>query len=146
MCLFPNRKTLLNNFSLCENQEDRYIYLIELGKKLPIIEENLKTNNNRVFGCQSYTWIFLEFEKNKLKKIVGDSDSLIVKGLIVVLAILFKDMTLRKILENKNKNFFHKLSLYKDLTPSRNQGLYLMIEFIHSKIRKFIFYSKEKNL
>lgn len=138
MSALPDENKLLRNFSRCQNWEERYLYLIELGEKLLPLSERQKQVKNQVSGCQSQVWIVMEPDSDSRIQFAGDSDAAIVKGLIALVIIIFQNKTGQQILTTDSKAFFQKLSLEQHLTPSRSQGLHAMIRTIRQRAEKII--------
>ncbi|WP_181994046.1 cysteine desulfuration protein SufE [Arsenophonus endosymbiont of Bemisia tabaci] len=138
MSALPDENKLLRNFSRCQNWEERYLYLIELGEKLLPLSDRQKQVKNQVSGCQSQVWIFMESDSDGRIQFAGDSDAALVKGLIALVIIIFQNKTGQQILTTDSKAFFQKLSLEQHLTPSRSQGLHAMIRTIRQRVEKII--------
>lgn len=138
MAALPDENKLLRNFSRCQNWEERYLYLIELGEKLLPLSAQQKQAKNQVSGCQSQVWIVMQPDSDGRIQFSGDSDAAIVKGLIGLVIIIFQNKTGQQILTTDSKTFFQKLSLEQHLTPSRSQGLHAMIRTIHQRAEKII--------
>ena len=111
---------LIENFELLEDWEDKYRYLIDLGGGLEPLDEKFKTEEFKVKGCQSQVWLVPEL-KDGILSFKGDSDAIIVRGLIAVVLTIFKDKTPAEIAA---------FSLDEHLSPSRRNGLLSMIEKI----------------
>ncbi|BAC24502.1 ynhA [Wigglesworthia glossinidia endosymbiont of Glossina brevipalpis] len=141
---FIKKINFIKNFSSCENWEEKYLYIIELGNKLSPFPEKFRKNSNLIPGCQNDSWIYLIYENTKKIKFYGDSNSLIVKGLIAIIFILHEDLKLSEILTFDVKPYFNKLSLTNYLTPSRVQGLSSISKFIKKSARCLLI--KEKIL
>ena len=90
-------ETLIDDFSFLESWEDRYKYLIELGSKLPHFDEEKKKEEWKISGCQSQVWIIPTFSGNNVS-FIGDSDAIIVRGIIAIVLEIFKDKTAQEIL------------------------------------------------
>lgn len=127
---------IVDNFSLLEDWEDRYRYLIDLGGRLPPMEEAFKTEETRVRGCMSQVWMVLDWEKdsngNHRLTLLADSDAQIVKGLIAVLYAIFQGRTANEISAINIDEIFGKLGLNQHLSPNRRNGFYAMVERIRS--------------
>ena len=124
---------LTSDFELIDDWEDRYRHIIELGRALPAMEEALKTSATKVSGCASQVWIHstvLGAHKGKLLKLVGDSDALIVKGLIAVVFLMFDGLNMKEIMAYDAMGAFAKLGLKEHLTPQRSNGVASMIKRI----------------
>lgn len=131
----PAFETLVNDFSLLEDWEDRYLYLIELGRKLPPFPEKARTEAHKVQGCVSQVWLIVERDKGLLK-LQGDSDSHLVKGLIAVAVALYQDKTPQAALDVEALAAFQILELDQHLTPQRSNGIHAMITRIRSEATK----------
>lgn len=131
----PDEKQLLRNFSRCQIWEEKYLYLIELGKKLFPLKDDQRKSQNQVFGCQSQVWIVVKKDKDGRIIFLGDSDSAIVKGLIALVIVIFQNKSIKEILETNSNVFFEKLSLKRNLSPSRNQGIYSIVKKILLQVR-----------
>ncbi len=121
---------LLDDFSYLDEWEDRYKHLIDLGRALPPMSEALKTPVTKVSGCASQVWIHATPVKTadgiKLN-FVGDSDALIVKGLIAVAFMIFSPHTVSEIAAVDAAAIFDKLGLKEHLSPQRSNGLASMV-------------------
>ncbi|MGE4062358.1 MAG: SufE family protein [Rhodospirillaceae bacterium] len=133
-----NFAELAENFSLFDDWEDRYRYLIDLGRKLPAFPEELKTDANKVRGCMSQVWMVPGHPAGEPSRFAfaADSDAHIVKGLIAVLATLFSGKTPAEIAETDAEAAFRSLGLDQHLSPSRRNGLVAMVEKIKSYARR----------
>ena len=120
---------LIDNFEFLDSWEDKYRYLIELGEKLPPLEDKWRTEEWKVKGCQSQVWLVPDF-KNGIIHFAGDSDAMIVKGLIAVVLMIYNDKSPEEIKSIAVSDIFAKLGLQEHLTPSRRNGLESMIEKI----------------
>ena len=121
---------LIENFQVFDDWEQRYGYLIDLGKQLPPYPEEARNEAHRVRGCVSNVWIVAEQDEEKRLVFLGDSDAFIVKGLIAVVFILCNNKTPADILSLDISHIFSELSLAQHLTPSRSNGLYSMINYV----------------
>ncbi|HGN1932218.1 TPA: cysteine desulfuration protein SufE [Providencia rettgeri] len=133
MPALPDENKLLRNFSRCQDWEERYLYMIELGGRLPELSEVQRSDNNLIAGCQSQVWIDMQKQADGTITFAGDSDAAIVKGLVAIVIILFQGKTAQQILALDVKSFFEQLALEQHLTPSRTQGLNAMIRTILSR-------------
>ena len=120
---------IVDTLSFFDSWEDRYRYMIDLGKEIPNMPENLKTIDRTVPGCQSQVWIEFKIEDNKFIFQV-DSDALIVKGLLAIVMAAYQSKTAEDILAFDIENYFEKLDLIKHLSPTRGNGLKAMVERI----------------
>ena len=120
---------LIDNFEFLDSWEDKYRYLKEQGEKLPPLEDKWRTEEWKVKGCQSQVWLVPDF-KNGIIHFAGDSDAMIVKGLIAVVLMIYNDKSPEEIKSIAVSDIFAKLGLQEHLTPSRRNGLESMIEKI----------------
>lgn len=117
---------IIENFELVEDWEDRYRYLIELGKTLEPLGDDERTETNKVRGCASQVWLITEENGGGLK-FRGDSDAHIVRGLIAILVALYSQRAPQTILSTDAQDVFTKLGLKDHLTPQRSNGLASMV-------------------
>ncbi len=125
----PSLEDLFSDFEILDDWEDRYKYVIELGNKLPELNENDRTQENKVQGCASQVWIKTSIKGNNFT-FSGDSDALIVRGLIAVLLALYSNKTANEILAINAQETLGKLGLQEHLTRQRSNGLFSMVERI----------------
>jgi cysteine desulfuration protein SufE len=125
---------LISNFELLGDWEERYGYLIDLGKKLPGLPETEKSEENRVHGCQAMVWMILEpdTEAPGGLRVRADSDAFIVRGLIAVLQLIFNGRKPAEILQADAKSTLSQLGLDTHLSPTRKNGLFAMVERIRA--------------
>jgi cysteine desulfuration protein SufE len=130
---------ILENFSLLDEWDDRYRYLIELGRELPPLPESARTETNKVRGCVSQVWLDTNVRPNgeagPVLTFVGDSDAYIVRGLIAILFALYSDRPARDILDTDAIALFERLGLREHLTPQRSNGFRSMVERIRADAR-----------
>lgn len=129
--MLPTLDELLKEFQDLEDWEERYDYLIDLGKQLPELPADLKTTENIVKGCMSTVWLAtsLVTEQGQTRiSIQADSDALIVKGLIVALLAVFNLRTPEEILQLDENQSFGQLGLNQHLSPQRRNGLFAMVK------------------
>jgi cysteine desulfuration protein SufE len=117
---------IVEEFSIFDDWMDRYNYLIELSKDLPIIDEREKTEQNVIQGCQSRVWVNAEFKDGKVV-FTADSDAIITKGIIALLVRVLSGRTPQEILSNE-LTFIDKIGLKENLSPTRANGLLAMIK------------------
>ena len=122
-----------DDFAVLDDWEDRYRYVIELGRALPPLPEALRTEANKVRGCASQVWLASDVDRASgmpLLRFQGDSDALIVKGLIAVLFAAYDTATPDAILAFDAPRLFAELGLREHLSPQRSNGLASMVERI----------------
>jgi cysteine desulfuration protein SufE len=119
---------IVDEFSLFDDWMERYEYIIELGKSLPLIDEEYKTEDNIIKGCQSKVWVHGELKEDKIV-FTADSDAILTKGIIAILIRAFSNQKAIDILE-ANTEFIDKIGLKEHLSPTRANGLVSMIKQI----------------
>jgi cysteine desulfuration protein SufE len=128
------------NFELLEDWDDRYRYVIELGRTLEPMPEAEHSAANKVQGCVSQVWLSKKVERGSSGdaslKYLGDSDAHIVRGLIAILLILFSGHTPRQILSTDAIAIFNEFGFREHLTPQRSNGLRAMVERIRTDARE----------
>lgn len=122
-------ETLIENFSMLDSWEDKYQYLIELGEKLPPLAPEYKTEAWKVSGCQSQVWLVPENIDGKIH-FKGDSDAIMVKGIIYLLLAVYRNKSAQEIKEIEVEKIFAKLGLGEHLSPSRRNGMMSMVDKI----------------
>ena len=120
---------IIDTLSFFDSWEDRYRYMIDLGKELPPMDSSLRTEDRIVPGCQSQVWVDHKIDGDKLIFQV-DSDALIVKGLLAIVMAAYNNKTKQEILDFDIEAYFEKLDLVKHLSPTRGNGLKAMVEKI----------------
>ncbi|MBD8161776.1 cysteine desulfuration protein SufE [Erwinia persicina] len=133
MATLPDKDKLVRNFNRCANQEEKYLYIIELGARLDDAAGALQQPENIIPGCQSQVWIVVGTDDKGRITLQGDSDAALVKGLIAIVFALYQNMTPQEIVDFDVRPWFADLSLTQQLTPSRSQGLEAMIRAIRKK-------------
>ena len=124
---------IMQNFDVLTDWEDRYRYIIELGRKLPPFDEKYKVDDNLVRGCVSQVWLVTDVRDGDPPVIEfrADSDAQIVKGLVAILLSLYSGKTAREILTADIRSIFEKLELAKHLSINRANGFASMVKRIH---------------
>ncbi|MHA4845398.1 SufE family protein [Flavitalea antarctica] len=116
---------IIEEFALFDSWDDKYEYIIDLGKKLAVLEDEYKTDNNKVKGCQSTVWL-AAFYKNGIITYKADSDAVIVKGLISMLIRVLSGHTPDDILDAR-LDFIQKIGMTSHLAQTRSNGLLSMV-------------------
>ena len=119
---------IIDEFSVFEDWMDKYEYIIELGKSVPVIDQEQKTEENLIKGCQSRVWLSSEFRDGRIW-FAADSDAIITKGIISLLVRVFNGRTPQEILSS-DFSFVEKIGLKDNLSPTRANGLVSMIKQI----------------
>ncbi|QNJ97344.1 SufE family protein [Constantimarinum furrinae] len=117
---------LVDEFEMFDDWMERYEYLIELGKHLPLIAEENKTEDKLIKGCQSKVWLHSELKDGKVV-FTADSDAIITKGIVAIMVRVFSNQTPEAILD-ANTDFIDKIGLKEHLSPTRANGLVAMIK------------------
>lgn len=129
---------IIDDFELLDNWDDRYRYLIELGRKLPPFPEEERTDARKVQGCASQVWLVSRTEgaaPDPQLSFIGDSDAHIVRGLIAILLALYSGRTAQEIARIDPAAVFDRIGLKEHLTPQRSNGLRSMVERIRAEAR-----------
>ncbi len=119
---------IIEEFSIFTDWLDKYEYIIELGKNVPVIDQKAKTDENLIKGCQSRVWLSCSEQDGKLY-FAADSDAIITKGIISLLIRVYNGQTPHDIL-NSNLSFIEAIGLQENLSPTRANGLVSMIKQI----------------
>ncbi|AUC16756.1 Fe-S metabolism protein SufE [Tenacibaculum sp. SZ-18] len=122
------QEEIIDEFSMFEDWMERYEYIIELGKSLPIIEDQFKLDENLIKGCQSKVWMHSEINGDIIK-FTADSDAILTKGIVALLLRVFSDQKPQDIL-NADTNFIDEIGLKEHLSPTRANGLVSMVKQI----------------
>jgi len=122
------QQEIIDEFSVYTDWMDKYGYLIELGNDLKNLDPNEKIDQNLIRGCQSRVWLIAEMENGKIN-FRGESDAVIVKGLVALLLRVVSGRTPRELIEN-NLHFIDDLGLKQHLSPTRSNGLLAMVKQI----------------
>ena len=127
-------QSLIDDFAFLDDWEDRYKYVIELGKALPPLPEEAYSDENKVQGCASQVWIITEKTDGAPERMVfhGDSDAHIVKGLLAILLQVYSGKSADEILATDAHGIFQKIGLEEHLSAQRAGGLASMIKTVRS--------------
>jgi len=130
---------IIDNFATLDDWDDRYRYLIELGRELPALAEAAHSDANKVQGCASQVWLDTNVRRNgaggPVLTFEGDSDAHIVRGLIAILFAIFSGKHAKDILAIDALGLFERMGLREHLTPQRSNGFRSMVERIRSDAR-----------
>ena len=130
---------ITENFSLLDEWDDRYRYVIELGRNLPPFPEEARVEANKVQGCASQVWLTTKIKpdggRGPVLQFLADSDAHIVRGLIAILFALYSGKHAQDILAIDALALFDRLGLRENLTPQRSNGLRSMVERIRAEAR-----------
>lgn len=117
---------IIEEFSLFDNWDDKYEYIIDLGKKLPVLEDEFKKDENKVKGCQSTVWLVADYKDGKIYY-KADSDAVIVKGLISMLIRVLSEQAPDEII-NAKLDFIREIGMMSHLAQTRSNGLLAMVK------------------
>lgn len=120
------QNNIVEEFSAFEDWMDKYNFLIELGKELPVIDARYKTKDFLIEGCQSKVWLHPDFD-GKIITFTADSDAIITRGIVSLLIKVLSGRTPKEILET-NLYFIDKIGLRQNLSPTRSNGLLAMVK------------------
>jgi cysteine desulfuration protein SufE len=127
---------LLENFELLDDWEDRYRYLIDLGKSLPALDDAFKTDSYKVRGCTSQVWLTHEVYHDDTQQVclrfLADSDAFIVRGLVAILLIAYSNQPVQEIINLKIEDLFKQLGLERNLSFSRRNGFFSMVQKVRT--------------
>jgi cysteine desulfuration protein SufE len=130
---------IIENFELLDQWDDRYRYVIELGRTLPPLAEAAHSEANKVRGCASQVWLITHVKPDGATgptlSFEGDSDAHIVRGLVAILFALYSGKRAKEILDIDAEALFHKLGLRENLTPQRSNGLRAMVDRIRAEAK-----------
>ncbi len=130
---------IVENFALLDEWDDRYRYVIELGRTLSPLAESAHVDANKVQGCASQVWLLTHVRPNgaggPVLSFEGDSDAYIVRGLIAILFALYSGKSAQEILATDALALFDSIGLRENLTPQRSNGLRSMVERIRTEAR-----------
>lgn len=120
------QEEIIDEFAMFDDWMERYEYIIEIGKSLPLIEATNKTDQNLIKGCQSKVWIHADFDNDKVQ-FTADSDAILTKGIIALLLRVYSDQNPKDILDSDTL-FIDEIGLKEHLSPTRANGLVSMIK------------------
>jgi cysteine desulfuration protein SufE len=128
MTINDKQDSIIEDFELFGDWMEKYEYIIQLGKDLPMIDEQYKTDDNLIRGCQSKVWLHADYKEGKLF-FTADSDALITKGLVSMVVNVLSGHTPKEIVDS-NIYFIDKIGLQNHLSPTRSNGLLSMLKQI----------------
>lgn len=137
--MLPSIDEIISNFEFLDDWEERYRYLIELGRMLPPLSPEAQSDANKVPGCASQVWLDTRVETGAgapVLELQGDSDAHIVRGLVALLIALYSGKPADRILETDALALFQRLGLSEHLTPQRSNGVRSMVERIRADARR----------
>ncbi|OFY97189.1 MAG: Fe-S metabolism protein SufE [Bacteroidetes bacterium RIFCSPLOWO2_12_FULL_31_6] len=128
MTIKEKQEDIVEEFSMFDEWMDKYEYIIELGKELPLIDERYKTDDNLIKGCQSRVWLHAELVDGQLI-FTADSDAIITKGIVGLVIQVFSGHTPKEIID-ADLFFIDQIGLQEHLSPTRSNGLLAMLKQI----------------
>lgn len=128
MTINDKQDEIIADFSFFENWMDKYEYIIQMGKDLPLIDEQYKTPEYLIKGCQSQVWLHADYQDGKIN-FTADSDAVITKGLVALVVSVLSGFSPKEIAETE-LYFVEKIGLSKHLSPTRSNGLLSMLKQI----------------
>ncbi len=134
--LHDAEQRLIEDFSMLEEWNDRYEYIIDLGRALPEYPDELRTEDREVHGCQSQVWLDARYDNGRLQ-FRADSNALITKGLVAMLVNLYSGRTAAEI-RSATLDFLREIGLASHLTPSRVNGLQAMFQRIQRHAEEYV--------
>jgi cysteine desulfuration protein SufE len=141
MTIIEIENQIISEFENFEDWIDKYNYLIEIGKTLPLIDEKYKTDNNLISGCQSKVWLHASYNGNMIT-FEADSDAIITKGIVGLLIRALSGQTPDDII-NAKLDFIETIGLKEHLSPTRSNGLVSMVK--QMKLYAVAFKTKNQN-
>ena len=120
------QEEIIDEFAMFDDWMERYEYIIEIGKSLPLIDTKNKTEHNLIKGCQSKVWLHADFDNDKIQ-FTADSDAILTKGIIALLLRVYSDQNPKDILDSDSL-FIDEIGLKEHLSPTRANGLVSMIK------------------
>ena len=126
---YPTAAEILDDFEFFDDWQERYQYIIDLGKSLPEMPELLKEPSNLIRGCQSNVWLSMDIKEGRLQ-LQLDSDAIIVKGLLILVLAAFNNKTASEIINFDVDGYFSKLDLFRHLSPTRGNGVRAVVSKI----------------
>jgi cysteine desulfuration protein SufE len=129
---------LKENLSYLEDWEERYSYILDLGRRLPLFPAELKTPDHKVTGCLSQVWVAETPQSNAQNlEFIGDSDSVLVRGLVAIAFILFSGKPAQEIIQADYKEAFRELGLSEHISGQRSNGFFSLIKKIQGMAEKY---------
>ena len=122
------QEEIIDEFAMFEDWMERYEYIIDLGKSLPLIDDEFKLDENLIKGCQSKVWLYSNLKDDKIE-FTADSDAILTKGIVAILLRVYSNQKPQAILD-ADTNFIDEIGLKEHLSPTRANGLVSMIKQI----------------
>ena len=124
---------VLDAFEFLDDWEERYAYIVDLGKQLPAFPDDARIEENYVHGCQSQVWLIHHYDEDSGKLfLLIDSDAIIVRGLAAIILVALNGKTPRDLLATDIDELFEQLDLFRHISPTRGNGLRAMVQRIQA--------------
>lgn len=128
---------IVDTLEFFDDWEERYRYIIDLGKQLPSFPESMQTADRIIHGCQSQVWLEVGFDKASQRlNLAADSDALIVRGLLAIVLTALNYKTPQQVIDYDIQSYFSTIDLLKHLSPTRGNGILAMVERIKCEAAK----------
>ena len=137
MSILSRQQAIVEDFDFFEDWSDKYVYLIGLGKTLPEFPADKKNEAHLIKGCQSQVWFDVELQNDAKLTFYGISDAVIVSGFIGLLLRVYSGATAQQIIAS-NTEFMKQISLAQHLSPTRNNGLHAMVNYIYQTAQSYV--------
>lgn len=128
-----NVDEIIDTLDFFDDWEERYRYIIDLGKALPNFPHTMQTDDRIVRGCQSQVWLEVGIDNDQRMQLAADSDAIIVRGLLAIVLAALNHKTPQQVLDYDMQNYFAAIDLLKHLSPTRGNGVLAMVERIKSE-------------
>ena len=133
----PSLDDLKENLILLDDWEQRYHYIIELGKELPALEEQYHHDDYKIKGCISQLWLYITRDDAGYLLMCADSDAMIVKGLVAIIMVIYQQKTIAQAREIDALGVFRDLGLEEHISANRRNGFQNMVNYIDHYLEKF---------
>lgn len=125
---------IIDTLEFFDDWEERYRYIIDLGKQLPSFPESMQTADRIIHGCQSQVWLEVGYDKDaQLLSLAADSDALIVRGLLAIVLTALNNKSPQQVIDYDMQAYFSTIDLLKHLSPTRGNGILAMVERIKTE-------------
>lgn len=131
----PTLDDLKENLTLLDDWEQRYHYIIELGKSLPTFRDEYRNDDYKIKGCISQLWLHIDCDDDNYLEITADSDAMIVKGLVAIVIIIYQQKTITEAKNIDALSIFRDLGLEEHISANRRNGFQNMVAYINHYVR-----------
>lgn len=130
---------IVETLDFFDDWEERYRYIIDIGKQLPVFPEAMQTADRIIHGCQSQVWLEVGFDpNNKVMLLAADSDAIIVRGLLAIVLAALNNKTPQQVIDYDMQAYFAAIDLLKHLSPTRGNGVLAMVERIKTEAAELL--------